>query len=336
MMSQERETEETTTSKTITRKHSNRIHTARCLLYGGSLSGVSLTERPPPRDRDPLEGTWDHRQRAPPRRSMGPGSQTGSDIIQTPRVDRMTDTSENITLPPNNKKEVIRKRHRENPIWKRHQFIHDLCRSLEFHSMAIDNKTVFGNFRNIVYICVTSFACQHQWLLPNAVENQKLKYIEKRCEGCQRRQMLSWESNSLFVPFLFLFPLIREAIHCSVRGFKSEWQYFMCTSGNWNTKHVIYFTVFFTKELHILTLIKHFLPQNADKKKARYQKLHGGLLKITSPRGNASSVKLQNSGGKLWRLKSYNYSSPLKPFIEAGLMDQSPNEAALIHWNPRK
>ena len=36
----------------------------------------------------------------PPRKEMGPGSQTGSDIIQSPPpVDRMTDASESITLP---------------------------------------------------------------------------------------------------------------------------------------------------------------------------------------------------------------------------------------------
>ena len=39
--------------------------------------------------------------RDPPRRSMGPDSQTGSDIILRPPVDRMTDTCKNITLPPN-------------------------------------------------------------------------------------------------------------------------------------------------------------------------------------------------------------------------------------------
>ena len=52
-----------------------------------------------PLDRDPSqEGTWDQGQR-PPRKNMGPGSQTGSDIIQRPPpVSRMTHTSENITL----------------------------------------------------------------------------------------------------------------------------------------------------------------------------------------------------------------------------------------------
>ena len=34
-------------------------------------------------DRDPPEGTWDQGQRLP-RRNRGPGSQTGSDIIQRP------------------------------------------------------------------------------------------------------------------------------------------------------------------------------------------------------------------------------------------------------------
>ena len=125
--------------------------------------------------------------------------------------------------------------------------------------MATDNKTVFGHSRHIVYICVMFLCCQHQWLLPNVVENQKFKCIGKRCEGCQRRQMLSWESYSLSVTFSFLFPLIHEAIHCFLRGFKSEWQYFMRTSENWNTTHVFYFTDVFTKELNILALIGHFV-----------------------------------------------------------------------------
>ena len=74
----------------------------------------------------------------------------------------MTNTTENITLPQTlfaggNKKEASGKSN-----LKRHQFIHDLFRALEFHSVATDNKTVLGHFRNIVYIFVTSFACQHQ------------------------------------------------------------------------------------------------------------------------------------------------------------------------------
>ena len=42
------------------------------------------TQRPLDRDpwiETPMEGTWDQGQR-PPRRNMGPGSKTGSDIIQ--------------------------------------------------------------------------------------------------------------------------------------------------------------------------------------------------------------------------------------------------------------
>ena len=48
----------------------------------------------------PLEGTWDQAQR-PPGRTMGPGSQMGSDIIQTPphpTPNRMTHASKNVTL----------------------------------------------------------------------------------------------------------------------------------------------------------------------------------------------------------------------------------------------
>ena len=40
----------------------------------------NLLDRDPP-GREPPEGTWDQEQRLP-RRNMGPGSQTGSDIIQ--------------------------------------------------------------------------------------------------------------------------------------------------------------------------------------------------------------------------------------------------------------
>ena len=97
-----------------TRMHSSRMRTARSLLYqgvsrgvsvqgslcpGGSLSrGVSVRKTPwkehGTRGRDPQEkhGTRDRgpqkkhvtRDRDPPRRNMGPGNQTGSDIIQRP------------------------------------------------------------------------------------------------------------------------------------------------------------------------------------------------------------------------------------------------------------
>ena len=43
---------------------------------GVSVKGLPVRETP-------LEGTWDQGQR-PPERNMGPGSQTGSDIIQRP------------------------------------------------------------------------------------------------------------------------------------------------------------------------------------------------------------------------------------------------------------
>ena len=93
------------------------MHTAHFLTPWGEW--VSLQRTPqdiPPGQRLPLtetpsqqrplwtetpnEGTCDQGQR-PPRRNMGSGSQTGSDIIQTPPppMDRMTDTCKNITLP---------------------------------------------------------------------------------------------------------------------------------------------------------------------------------------------------------------------------------------------
>ena len=69
------------------------MHIAHYLPCGGlpdrdpHTETPSLSERDPldrdPLDRDPLDGTWDLRQRAP-RRNMGPGSQTGSQIIQRP------------------------------------------------------------------------------------------------------------------------------------------------------------------------------------------------------------------------------------------------------------
>ena len=63
-----------------------------CLSRGGSP-----WQRPPP----PPEATWDLRQR-PPRRNMGPVSQTGSDIVTSyrdPSPCGQTDTCKNITLP---------------------------------------------------------------------------------------------------------------------------------------------------------------------------------------------------------------------------------------------
>ena len=59
-----------------TRKHSSRMRSARF-----SDSGGGSPYRDPSGQRS-LEGTWDQGQWPPQRRNMGPGSQTGSDIIQ--------------------------------------------------------------------------------------------------------------------------------------------------------------------------------------------------------------------------------------------------------------
>ena len=97
------------------------MRTARSSLYGG------IPDRDPHPDRDPLDRTptgqrpphWTEtplptgqrpldrdpsRRRLPwtenPRRNMRPGSQTRSNIIQTPSpVDRITDMCKTITLP---------------------------------------------------------------------------------------------------------------------------------------------------------------------------------------------------------------------------------------------
>ena len=98
-----------------TRMHSNRMRSAHSLpnqgervsVQGGLCPGGGSLSRDV--NETPPEGTWDHRQRPPwkehrtkdrrwdppwkehgsrdrdyPRRNMGPGSQRGSDIIQTP------------------------------------------------------------------------------------------------------------------------------------------------------------------------------------------------------------------------------------------------------------
>ena len=98
-----------------TRIHSSRMRTARSLLYRGvsvwgglypgdlcpeeSLSGEISVRKTPGRNMGPeaetprkKHGTRDRgpqkkhvtRDRDPPRRNMGPGNQTGSDIIQRP------------------------------------------------------------------------------------------------------------------------------------------------------------------------------------------------------------------------------------------------------------
>ena len=69
------------------RLHSSRMRSARSLPYRGvsvqgSLSRGSLSMGLSVRET-PLEATWDQGQR-PPERNMGPGSQTGSDIIRRP------------------------------------------------------------------------------------------------------------------------------------------------------------------------------------------------------------------------------------------------------------
>ena len=83
-----------------TRKHSSRMHTAHFsdLGEGSPYIGLPVSLQRTPLDRDPLEGTWDQGRR-PSRRNTGPGSQTGSDIIQRPPSLPWTDNYENITLP---------------------------------------------------------------------------------------------------------------------------------------------------------------------------------------------------------------------------------------------
>ena len=104
----------------------------RCLSRRGLCSGRSLSRDIPP-DRHPLssQGTWDQRQRTP-RRSMGPGSQTGSDIIETPSslwTEWLTHTCENITLPQTsfaggNNGEIDLKSSTQSQIWF---LVRDVC-----------------------------------------------------------------------------------------------------------------------------------------------------------------------------------------------------------------
>ena len=89
-------------SLNVTRRHSSRMCTARFSHFGGGggLPTVPSLDRDPlvtdplkrtkehgTRSWEPLEGTWDQAARQ------------GSDIMRRPPVDRMTDASENITLP---------------------------------------------------------------------------------------------------------------------------------------------------------------------------------------------------------------------------------------------
>ena len=105
------------------KEHSNRMHTTHSSLYGGLPDRDSPGQRPSdrdppgqrPSDRDPpgqrppeLRPPWTEipwkengtRDRDPSRRNMGPGSQTGSGIMQRtpPHVARMTDMCKNFTL----------------------------------------------------------------------------------------------------------------------------------------------------------------------------------------------------------------------------------------------
>ena len=91
------------------KKHSSRMRTARSSSWGG----VSLTETPPDRDppwtetpaldrvpsgERPPGKEHETRNRDPPKRNMGPGSQTGGDSIQRPPCEQ-TNTCKNSTLP---------------------------------------------------------------------------------------------------------------------------------------------------------------------------------------------------------------------------------------------
>ena len=85
------------------------MHTTHSLLYRGGFPWTETfqTETPwtetaqteTPLDRSPLEEHW-IRDRDPPGRDMGPGSQTGSDIIQRlPPPRGLTTAFKNIALP---------------------------------------------------------------------------------------------------------------------------------------------------------------------------------------------------------------------------------------------
>ena len=75
-------------------------------MRAARFSDLGVSQQRPPPDRYPSpihRPPWKEngtRHREPPRRNMGPGSHTGSDIIQKPLpLDRMTDTCKNINLP---------------------------------------------------------------------------------------------------------------------------------------------------------------------------------------------------------------------------------------------
>ena len=106
-----------------------------------------------PLDREPLEETWDQRQR-PPGRNMGPGSQTGSDIIQRPHVNRMTHVSKKITLPQTSFSEGINKG------------------LIQFRSLAKSS--------NLKYCCGHKNLCAHQPMIASSFINlvlQAIKYL---------------------------------------------------------------------------------------------------------------------------------------------------------------
>ena len=83
------------------------MHTTHSLLYRGGFPWTEIFQTDPldrdcpdrdPLDRSPLEEHW-IRDKDPPGRDMGPGSQTGSDIIQRPPPRGLTTAFENIALP---------------------------------------------------------------------------------------------------------------------------------------------------------------------------------------------------------------------------------------------
>ena len=76
-------------AKLIRKKYAFQYQVA-CVLPASVA--VSVQRETPQKEHGP-------RDRDPPRMNMGSGSQTGSDIIQRPPLDRMTETCKNITLP---------------------------------------------------------------------------------------------------------------------------------------------------------------------------------------------------------------------------------------------
>ena len=197
-----------------------------------SDSGVSLQR--PFLDRDPWTETLrkEHgtRDRDPLRRNMGPGSQTGSDIIQRPPsvVDRMTDTSENITLLQTSCVGGKKWGARENSVYAsilRQELIFTVYLEIKLLDWIWWRDKVKGSF--IINNAIQTYLRRYEWVIFDLIDqsaNINRNWKQKRKYLFWRNCKTKWSKVKKFVYRLNL--LKKHKVHYKCANHLSYFQGF--------------------------------------------------------------------------------------------------------------